>query len=164
MLFETFEKSSLIEDCSKLTREEIEQKIESFESTEVQKIYFFGWQSQEVIREVLGTSHFSLMPSRFLETFGLSALESLSEGVPVIGFRKGGLVPFIHENLAVPFSSDDEVNVRSLSETISRIAQEYSSGNEVEWSDLSHTSIRIADSYTEERWVSQVREILPLGT
>lgn len=119
MLFDVFEKTSLIEDCSALGREEIEERIESFEGAEVRKIYFFSWQSQDIIREVLGASHFSLMPSRFLETFGLSALESLSEGVPVIAFRKGGLVPFVHEKLAVPFSGDDDEDVRALSERIS---------------------------------------------
>lgn len=35
------------------------------------------------------------MPSDFLETFGLSALNALSWGVPVVGYRKGGLEPFI---------------------------------------------------------------------
>jgi glycosyltransferase involved in cell wall biosynthesis len=29
------------------------------------------------------------MPSEFLETFGLSALNALSRGIPVIGYKKG---------------------------------------------------------------------------
>ena len=41
------------------------------------------------------------MPSRFLETFGLAALESLASGSPVIGFRKGGLSSFIPSELAL---------------------------------------------------------------
>jgi glycosyltransferase involved in cell wall biosynthesis len=102
--FEKFGDSLFLEDCSHLTPHEITEKIEyinnsprsfgrgvggeGFENTEQNKIYFFGWQSQSVIGDVLKISHFTLMPSRFLETFGLSALESLAEGVPVIGFRK----------------------------------------------------------------------------
>jgi hypothetical protein len=39
------------------------------------------------------------MPSRFLETFGLSALTALSRGLPVIGYKKGGLVQFVDEEL-----------------------------------------------------------------
>lgn len=47
------------------------------------------------------------MPSAFLETFGLSALESLSCGVPVAGFSKGGIAPFLVDprlRLPDPFS------------------------------------------------------------
>ncbi len=96
MLFETFGTSPFFEDCSKYTEEEKFEIVDMLSvpvpldgtGTYEKKIYFFGWQSQEMIRNVLKVSHFSLMPSRFLETFGLSALESLSEGIPVIGFRK----------------------------------------------------------------------------
>ena len=83
--------SPFFEDCSKYTEEEKLEVIEVLNTdglSEEKKIYFFGWQSQEMIRNVLKVSHFSLMPSRFLETFGLSALESLSEGIPVVGFKK----------------------------------------------------------------------------
>jgi glycosyltransferase involved in cell wall biosynthesis len=45
------------------------------------------------------------MPSRFLETFGLTALEALASGVHVIGFRKWWLVPFIPPNLALDHES-----------------------------------------------------------
>ena len=41
------------------------------------------------------------MPSLFLETFGLVALETLSYGVPVCGFSRGGLRDFIHSTLAL---------------------------------------------------------------
>jgi len=39
------------------------------------------------------------MPSSFLETFGLTALTALSRGLPVIGFAKGGLAPFVAPEL-----------------------------------------------------------------
>jgi glycosyltransferase involved in cell wall biosynthesis len=38
---------------------------------------YFGWQDKKFINEYLKKSHFTLMPSKFLETFGLTALESL---------------------------------------------------------------------------------------
>ena len=110
------------------------------------------------------------MPSRFLETFGLSALESLSEGVPVIGFRKGGLIPFISQELSVPFSASDRENIEALSDKIVEVSEKYSSFSslmgekESDWDTLSHESRRIADSYTEGRWMRQVRELLPENT
>lgn len=184
MLFETFGASPFFEDCSYLTMEETREKIDVMahnsplssgrgvggEGLEGEKkIYFFGWQSQSVIRDVLQMSHFSLMPSRFLETFGLSALESLSEGVPVIGFRKGGLVPFVSRGCEVPFSHEDRDNIEALSSKMKEAVDEYSSeivGHEQEssWSVLSHESRRIADTYTEGRWIEQIRDILPEDT
>lgn len=129
-LFQKFAGTPFFEDCSSLNDETITQKIELFETSEegeVPKIYFFGWQSLFAIRSVLQVSHFSLMPSRFLETFGLSALESLSEGVPVIGFSKGGLTSFIPKELAIPFSPSDSENIKVLTQTIMEVSEKYSS-------------------------------------
>lgn len=54
------------------------------------------------------------MPSLFLETFGLTALEAVASGVPVIGFRKGWLIEFIPRELAL----DEESPVDSFFEII----------------------------------------------
>ncbi len=82
MLFATFAHTPFFEDLSHLRPDDIRTKIEALRpgssEQKIKKIYFFGWQKQDMIRDVLQISHFSLMPSRFLETFGLSALESLS--------------------------------------------------------------------------------------
>ena len=65
------------------------------------------------------TCHIAFMPSRFLETFGLVALESIQSGLTVVGFRKGGLVPFIHEAYAL-----DELNpIDSFARIIEHILQ-----------------------------------------
>jgi hypothetical protein len=47
------------------------------------------------------------MPSRVIETFGKSALESLAAGVQVIGYRHGGLEQFIDPTLAIGPSPSD---------------------------------------------------------
>gem|GEM_PF-6384005 len=86
MLFEAFADTSFFEDCSHLTEEETENLMNHL--TEEPKIYFFGFQPQKLVHSFLTISHFLLVPSRFLETFGLVALESLARGVPVIGFAK----------------------------------------------------------------------------
>lgn len=140
-LFREFAETPFFEDCSGFTPAEIADKIELLGTSEESdwseetppaapykggnKIYFFGWQSQTTIRSVLQVSHFALMPSRFLETFGLSALESLSEGVPVIGFQKGGLMPFIPKELAVPFLASDTENTEALANTIVEVSDKF---------------------------------------
>ena len=58
-------------------------------------IHFFGWQPLDVIKRYQENCHFCLVPSTFLETFGLTALNSLSMWIPVIGFAKWGLAQFV---------------------------------------------------------------------
>lgn len=56
------------------------------------------------------------MPSEFLETFGLVALESLHAGIPVIGYKKGGVIPFIHDRLALDLGDSVGSCIRILQE------------------------------------------------
>jgi len=87
------------------------------------------------------------MPSRFLETFGLTALESLSHGVPVIGFRRGALQSFILPSLAIDsFPGNDEIS--QLTECINSLIQTFDSIVRHTWSDKSRA---IASSYTADR-------------
>lgn len=81
-----FDGESFFEDCSHLREDEIENLMKNL--IEEPKIYFFGFQPQKLVHSFLAISHFLLVPSRFLETFGLVALESLARGIPVIGFAK----------------------------------------------------------------------------
>gem|GEM_PF-2618450 len=58
------------------------------EQAEEKFIYYFGHRDYATIKEFLSISHINLVPSLFLETFGLSALESMAHGVPTLGFDK----------------------------------------------------------------------------
>ena len=53
-----------------------------------ENVAFHGWTDQKAIMQKLSEVDYCLMPSRVIETFGLSALEALRQGVPVIGFKK----------------------------------------------------------------------------
>lgn len=69
--------------------------------TLTQSIKYFWWKQREEMQRYIGASDFTLMPSTFLETFGLTALESLSLWVPVIWFKKGWVTPFIQNGLDI---------------------------------------------------------------
>lgn len=57
--------------------------------TSQKNVHYFGRQTLEKIKSYLGNIDYCLMPSECLETFGLSALNALSRGIPVIGYKKG---------------------------------------------------------------------------
>lgn len=63
------------------------------------EIHYFGRQNLQTIKRYVPNCQYCLMPSTFLETFGLTALTALSRWLPVIGFAKGGLLPFIDHAL-----------------------------------------------------------------
>lgn len=63
--------------------------------------HYHGHQPKKTVRKIREQAHVTLMPSRFLETFGLSALDALSVGVPVMGFPKWGMQQFVLDTYAV---------------------------------------------------------------
>ena len=60
-----------------------------------QRIHFFGRKPLSTIQKYLSNIDYCLMPSEFLETFWLSALNALSRWIPVIWYKKWGMEPFI---------------------------------------------------------------------
>ncbi len=65
------------------------------------KVFAYGYQPWNVIVSMMSKMHLSFVPSLFLETFWLVALESLAQNVPVCGFKKWWLSPFVVESLAL---------------------------------------------------------------
>jgi N-acetyl-alpha-D-glucosaminyl L-malate synthase BshA len=72
-------------DCERLARELDAQK----------EVIFLG--KQDALHEILGVADIFLMPSQS-ESFGLSALEAMSCGVPVVSSSVGGLPELITHN------------------------------------------------------------------
>lgn len=62
---------------------------------------YHGFESKEVVLETRKQCEYCLVPSRFLETFGLSALDSLGIGIPVIAPSKGWLASFVLPELTL---------------------------------------------------------------
>lgn len=67
-------------------------------------VYCFGHVDSATILSAWQYADVLFMPSRFLETFGLVALEALTQGIPVIWFRQGWLTAFIQKEHALSFS------------------------------------------------------------
>ncbi len=66
-----------------------------------EQVHYHGKVWSTELAKLYRNADFLFMPSRFLETFWLTALESLSSGTPVIGFRKGWISAFIPEELCI---------------------------------------------------------------
>lgn len=131
------------EALSSLAEDRRSYPIENISKDQSAGVYYYGRRHQRELSQLYRQIDLTLMPSRFLETFWLSAVESLASGVPVIGFRKGGLISFIPEDLAL----DSGDPVWSVIRIIERI--------------LGGETIRVLDVPSYSRWEWEKRlEIL----
>lgn len=112
-------------------------------------VRYFGWVSKELINKYLDESHFCLMPSRFLETFWLSALEAMEFGLPVIWPQKWSLKRFVFDE----FNTQNHLN---LSELIFKIVEDIDS-IDYEW--FSSKSVEISGIFTISKWIENFWKI-----
>lgn len=116
------------------------------------QVVYFGHVNGTRVKEALSRAHYLLMPSRFLETFGLSALEAIESGVPVIGFDQGGLSQFLLSEHRVPVNA---YPIRQFVETVSQIEARFSGAD---WRRQSLSVQDIAAKFSRETWLAEVRK------
>lgn len=71
------------------------------------QIELLGWQSDEAVAELLGRARALIHPQ--LEDFGLTVVEALASGTPVIALRAGGATEIMDERHGVFFDSQHEL-------------------------------------------------------
>lgn len=121
------------------------------------QITYHGRAKQEAIHETLKSAHYCLAPSRVVETFGKSALESLQFGLPVIGFQKWWLAQFVSDEFAI----DSTDPVTSLTSIVTNLLTQHSLSGTLP--DRSHWQ-KIADNYSQQAWLSKVAAIVSPDT
>ena len=90
------------------------------------------------------------MPSRFLETFGLSAINILQQGIPIVGFKKGGLIPFIQDEYAIE-QSEGSTDLAKFSNMLIKLQQEKKKKKADFYEQLAQQSKDIANRYTVDK-------------
>lgn len=98
------------------------------------------------------------MPSRFLETFGLSAINVLKRGIPVLGFKKGGLIPFIPAKFAIEQQAGTD-ELEQLNHLLQQLQQEKTEKNPDFFTQLANESKEIAQHYSITRWIQQFEQL-----
>ncbi len=101
------------------------------------------------------------MPSRFVETFGLSALEGVTAGCPLIAPASGGLAQFVQEGFAIPAGDTrlspqelDACETKNFLELAERLVQEFSPEK---WTLESKVARSIGAKYKPEDWYTTLQ-------
>lgn len=88
------------------------------------QIIYHGYIPLSQVFEHSTKYDFVMMPSHFIETFGLSALDFAQFGIPTIGFQKGGLRQFVSDDLDI-YQSPGETLQEKLNNLMERIILDF---------------------------------------
>ena len=146
---------SMFWDLSGVPSEDIIARSDEILSAGEARPIFLGWRDKKTVFHYLGLMDYTLVLSRFLETFGLSALESLAHGVPVVAPAKGGLRAFVTDALTLT----DE-RPETLVEKLIALTRAYTPTVSLESQEAARQT---ASLYSQDRWVEACRALLPEG-
>lgn len=122
------------------------------------EIHFFGRKPLSEVERYLENIDYCLMPSKFLETFWLSAINVLKRGIPVVGYKKWGLIPFIPEEYAIEHC-EGSTDFAKFATMLHQLEQEKKNKNPEFYFKLAQKSKEIATCYTKEKWLDRFREL-----
>lgn len=113
-------------------------------------ILYYGFQPLSVVKKTAEQCDYCLMPSTFLETFGLSAVNALSRWLPVIWYKKWWLVPFILDTYNL-WSNPGSLDVQLIA-MIEKLLQKWGHND-------SHTCKKIAEHYSIKKRITQFTKL-----
>lgn len=125
-----------------------EQKLRGYGSVESRGIRFLGQRSNEEIARAYSEARAFLFPG--LEDFGITPLEAMAAGCPVIAFRGGGVVESLTQETAVFF---DAPTSESLATAIKRFESESGKFSEM-------ASRARASEFSKEVFQEKFRKVL----
>ena len=114
-------------------------------------IHFFWWKPLDEIKKYLPNIDYCLMPSEFLETFGLSALNALSWWVPVIWYKKWWLEPFIFQECNLSLAKWNTTSERIVS-IVEKLAKKTNPERIKDKEALEWKIKKLLPEYTEVAW------------
>ena len=114
-------------------------------------VHFFWWKPLDEIKKYLPNIDYCLMPSEFLETFWLSALNALSRWVPVIWYKKWWLEPFIFQECNLFLAKWDTTAERIVS-IVEKLAKKTNPERIKDKEELEWKIKKLLPEYTEDAW------------
>ena len=126
-------------------------------------IHFFWWKPLDEIKKYLPNIDYCLMPSEFLETFGLSALNALSRWVPVIWYKKWWLEPFIFQECNL-FLAKWNTTAERIVSIVEKLAKKTNPERIKDKEELEWKIKKLLPEYTEDAWYERFCELVKLSS
>lgn len=110
-------------------------------------IHFIPFSKPDKLRELAATSEAFIFPSQ--EPFGIAPVEALAAGCPVIAFKQGGALDYVHEGKNGAFF--EKQSTTSLAKTL-----ESFDGSKYKREEI----VRSADFYSVEEFKRKLQELI----
>ena len=127
-------------------------------SNRFKQVHYFWWKPLSEVERYLENIDYCLMPSRFLETFWLSAINVLKWGIPVVWFRKWGLIPFIMKWYDIE-ECEGSTEFAKFSTMLIKLQEEKEKESVLFYKELAEKSKSIANRYTKEKWFESFQNL-----
>ncbi|MBI1888647.1 MAG: glycosyltransferase [Candidatus Spechtbacteria bacterium] len=114
-----------------------------------QNIQFLGWQRDEVVARYYEQCYALIFPGE--EDFGMTMVEAMASGKPVLALRRGGAKEIVIEGITGEFFDDTHPVV--LADGVRRLRQNYSQYSP-------HVIQKIAQKFSKERFSSGLLELI----
>jgi glycosyltransferase involved in cell wall biosynthesis len=123
-------------------------------------VIYHGWLSSEQIEREYRKADVLLVPSLWGEPFGLVGIEAGCFGLPVAGYRVGGISDWLIPGVTGECGRDGEISIKTLSDCIVRIMSEINYRNNLSSNAWAHSKAYGLDSHVhqlEKHFVSIVK-------
>lgn len=138
----------------------LRSEIEDLARIYPDQIIYHGYVTLSKVFEHSTDYDFVMMPSHFIETFGLSSLDFNQFGIPTIGFAKGGLRQFVSDELDI-YQSPGETLQDKMNDLMSRIVQDLMNMTEADFAHkYSIDKERIKAKYGFPMWLETFSNII----
>lgn len=108
------------------------------------EVRFLGKKSHDEVTELIKRSRFLIQPSLWYETFGLTMIEAMSQGTPVLGFPIGTRLDFIQ-----PGSNGFLIQEDNIQEGVNGALKT------ADYESLQSHAVEFARTFSEERVLKQ---------
>jgi len=132
-------------------RKEVLDLVENFDD-----IHYFGFKPLSEIIKVVPNCNYVLMPSRFLETFGLSALNAISWWLPVIWTKSGWMEDFILDELSI-------TTWKNLSQLLFERVESLLEDNSL-WPEYRKKLLSVSNKFHLADWEKRIKCLFPSST
>ena len=130
------------------------QQLEAEVSTIQQKVFFTGFVDYSKVPSYLKTADIGIVPSMWEEPFGLTVVEAMAAGLPLITTRSGG-IPEICEGVATIINNDNNTIVADLANAILDLY-----AHPEKRKQMSEAAIKRSQQFSKERYAHNFFKVL----